>query len=882
MTAVDPFWLFDKINPEDDNDPEEVIKAANAADDLTRQRKPERTVNALDEDEAFDSIRSFQRSRNLTVDGIVNPKGPTAQRMAAEKHGIAERANRPAFVEVFGRGARAPLWGSVGRGGQNLRGDVQVAKAALTLTGQKVSTPDPVPGSNEDLAGGEAAGAALTRFQRQHGLKPDGVMTPFGETHDMLNTILAPRIEALAGRDPGNPKPFESREPRVVGRIMKFRPTTVLSSFQDDDSLPTEAEHRAATELMSAIAKDVEFERARAEDRAARIDDSPLSGGEGDERLTGGMDEAEIAAEAEAEAEERQLSVAMARVALIAPDLTPGEIEEAARQAVETGAIELPNPGFRDYVRKVARVRHDHADDLRNGIASGRMTTGDLEKRLESQTGDRLTAVGNRERKHRTEATMEVLAEQYIAEAAAEGIEIDRDAALVQVRRLMAAVTADEPLDLELLSEILLTAIDFVPIVGEMKSAYEAVEIYRRISELQANDPDADTTALFAEFSLAMLGAVPFLGKGIKLTKLGQKVKGAVDRAGNAASKTVEDSRMLLDKLDELNRRFSARREQGTDGPVTEGAARQRTGDAFPPFDGKAKLAELRAQVGAANVGKDPTVVRLLKKRGPGRFLEQQKALRQWAEMLNRDIGPGESVSLARMASDNPALKALSPLQLREVQGHLSQITGDVAQIHMRAILEKGRMADFVDGLQDHSMVYGIKGRPNRIADAVLAKDVEERTLNILGKKISRMTTKDREENEALFVELKAAAAKHRGTQKKTDDLINKTGAAIATPKTQKIAGKELEEGPEISEATLVRLHVNELPKDLYMATLMEGLSENGFSDDVVAGVLEGVEEVYRLDPVVRKQISLKTAITASFATAAALSLMAEGLDAEA
>ncbi len=145
----------------------------------------------------------------------------------------------------------------------------------------------------------------------------------------------------------------------------------------------------------------------------------------------------------------RQLSVAMARVALIAPDLTPGEIEEAARQAVETGAIELPNPGFRDYVRKVARVRHDHADDLRNGIASGRMTTGDLEKRLESQTGDRLTAVGNRERKHRTEATMEVLAEQYIAEAAAEGIEIDRDAALVQVRRLMAAVTADEPLDLE-------------------------------------------------------------------------------------------------------------------------------------------------------------------------------------------------------------------------------------------------------------------------------------------------------------------------------------------------------------------------------------------------------------------------------------------------
>ncbi len=261
--------MFDKINPEDDNDLEEVIKAANAADDLTRQRKPERTVNALDEDEA-DSIRSFQRSWNLTVDGIV--KGPTAQRMAAEKHGIAERANRPAFVEVFGRGARAPLWGSVGRGGQNLRGDVQVAKAAPTLTGQKVSTPDPVPGSNEDLAGGEAAGAALTRFQRQHGLKPDGVMTPFGETHDMLNTILAPDRGACRSR-PGKPQALRVARAQGCRPHHEVPPDNSPLQLQDDDSLPTEAEHRAATELMSAIAKDVEFERARAEDRAARIDD---------------------------------------------------------------------------------------------------------------------------------------------------------------------------------------------------------------------------------------------------------------------------------------------------------------------------------------------------------------------------------------------------------------------------------------------------------------------------------------------------------------------------------------------------------------------------------------------------------------------------------
>ena len=35
MATIDPFWMHDRVDPEKDNDGEEVIKAANAADALT-------------------------------------------------------------------------------------------------------------------------------------------------------------------------------------------------------------------------------------------------------------------------------------------------------------------------------------------------------------------------------------------------------------------------------------------------------------------------------------------------------------------------------------------------------------------------------------------------------------------------------------------------------------------------------------------------------------------------------------------------------------------------------------------------------------------------------------------------------------------------------
>jgi hypothetical protein len=534
MVAVDPFWMKDKVGPDDDNDPDEVIRAANAADELTGRRKPPRSINALDEDEAFDSIRFFQESRDLEADGVVNPKGPTAQRIAGEQHARARRDTPPIFSSVLGRGARAPLWGSVGRGGQNLSRDVKVTKAALALAGQQVAAPSPRPDSNVDESGGTAAAVALKKFQEQHGLQPDGLMTPFGGTHDMIDTILAPRVEALVGTDPGNLKPFESRAPEIVAKTLKFRPSTTRTSFQDEDSLPTEAEHQAATDLMGVIAEDMEqavsfgtMENSEAENYLA----SDLSDARGDDSLRNGSRQTGLQVDVpEAEPSRKvELLRVRHRIAALDPDLTDRQLDVAAREAVEHGVDLLSDDKLRAWSGDFRRKNHDYHQDFQDLIEKGKQDTEGLEKKLSRLMRDRVSATGNRDRGRRIAAAMNVLAEQYVAEAKAEGFEIDADGARKQVERLAKAAITGE-IDTDALGEILLGVLDFVPVVGEFKSAYEAIDLYQKIMEAEAKEPPEDTSALYADFSLAVFGAVPFLGKGIKAIKLGRRAKGAVDR----------------------------------------------------------------------------------------------------------------------------------------------------------------------------------------------------------------------------------------------------------------------------------------------------------------------------------------------------------------
>lgn len=828
-----------------DNDPDEVIRVARTAEKLDGRRSPERTVNHPGEAGAIESIRTYQWTRGLKPDGLVNPDGPTAQRMTAE---LFER-DGPRRRNLA-RGGTVPLWGPVGAGGDNDPRDLAATRHALFLAGL------PVRGTDAETP--------LRRFQQMHGLAVDGRMEPFGPTHDMLDRITAPKLATLAGDDPGGPLSYKPRQPEMVGRVLVDRPTTVRTFLREPETLPTEAQHAAAVSLA----------RMSVEDAAIQAQWGALAGGDGDDLLAGGegedgLDEApgrDVFSGVEPPPD--PVAIARQRLEQSGVPLTPRQLDAAAREAVSQGMEFANEADLQSYAESIRRTRHDHYRDLEEGLESGRMDIADVEDRLAVLTRDRVTALGNDERRHRIAETTEFLSDQYIAEARAEGIEIDAEAARARVARIVEAATEGDGIDLEMLGDVLWATLDFIPVAGELKSGYEAVDLYGQILDKLENDPNADVTGLYADLSLAIFGAVPFLGKVVKGVKLAERASAAYGASRYAVEQAGKQPKRLLAKLDGMK----GGKAGAKDSPTS--ANQKVTGVAS--FDGRKKLAELRALDGSARAAPDPVALRLLKQHGPGRFLDQQKALREWAEILNRNIGPGAKISLKEMAKENPILRNLSTDEFNKLQSKLSKITGDVAEVHMRAILERTRLAEFDGGRQTHSLKYDIAGRPGRVGDAVLTKDAEERAFEILGRRISWMTAKQRDENKALFVELKSAGAAHDGVQKETDRLINESRGAVANAVPQKIGNRTLTEGPEINEAALVRLHVNELPKDLYFATIIEGLEEKGFSDDVIAGVLEGVEQMYQLDPAVRSQISVRSAIAASFASAAALSLMTD------
>lgn len=95
------------------------------------------------------AVRGFQRSRGLTADGRANPPTITALRAGA----AAPQMARPLWLQ------RPPLTGR----------DVRTIQRALRRTGHRLAL---------DGHYGPETDVAVTRFQRKHGLEPDGIVGP--------------------------------------------------------------------------------------------------------------------------------------------------------------------------------------------------------------------------------------------------------------------------------------------------------------------------------------------------------------------------------------------------------------------------------------------------------------------------------------------------------------------------------------------------------------------------------------------------------------------------------------------------------------------------------------------------------------------------------
>lgn len=242
--------LNDRVEPGGANDEDEVIKLASALDEVEGRKPVHREIGSFDQSTVIERTRKFQRARGLQADGLVNPNGPTAQRIAAEQF-----RRRPALPHrvVLGRGANLPLWASVGEGGVNLPDDTQAMTNALRLTGHWPVAGIPMTRARQDSGTVEA----IRGFQRHHGLRPDGLAEPFGPTHDMLDDVLGPRLAKLVGEDPTRPATFEPAEPQIVARNVPFRSTTIRTRFQDEADLDSEDDYRAAVDLGRSISEDV-------------------------------------------------------------------------------------------------------------------------------------------------------------------------------------------------------------------------------------------------------------------------------------------------------------------------------------------------------------------------------------------------------------------------------------------------------------------------------------------------------------------------------------------------------------------------------------------------------------------------------------------------
>ena len=106
----------------------------------------------------YAALIRFQRAHHLTPDGIAGPATRAAIR-GSRRHGSPPRHRAPAARPLGSRQLQAGMTGS----------DVRLLQVALSHRGYHV------PATGEF---GAVTYAAVTRFQRDHGLTPDGIVGP--------------------------------------------------------------------------------------------------------------------------------------------------------------------------------------------------------------------------------------------------------------------------------------------------------------------------------------------------------------------------------------------------------------------------------------------------------------------------------------------------------------------------------------------------------------------------------------------------------------------------------------------------------------------------------------------------------------------------------
>ena len=239
-----PFRLKRPIGPDSVMDRDDVLNTKRALNTLGFLEAPDYGLTPYPDAPMIAAVKGFQRRHGLSVDGVMNPDGPTAEALGqvlaaqqARNHtrNVREgewdwmdgerrpRRRYPGTVFSPEQADRRPLpsifdiVAEIGPGRRNDASDVLAARRALAWAGHL-----PRERATDDASIGGDLFDAVRAFQRESGLTVDGWMDPSGETARALDNAIAPKVRAHLREAAGDPDDADADRPGVrVAKVDK-------------------------------------------------------------------------------------------------------------------------------------------------------------------------------------------------------------------------------------------------------------------------------------------------------------------------------------------------------------------------------------------------------------------------------------------------------------------------------------------------------------------------------------------------------------------------------------------------------------------------------------------------------------------------------------
>lgn len=479
---VDPFWLNDRIVPSDANDPREVRKLGRALADLGED------TGDLTRPAVTEAVRRFQDSRGLKVDGEAQVNGPTAQRIAAEHHERQTADRPPAQNRILGEQHSVPVRDTVGTGGRNRPGDRQSVMQALAIGNYLSRYAALNPASFQSGADDPELERAIVRFRRKQGIRETGPLAPGSLSLRLLNQITAPRLHHYLGDDPTTvPQPPEK------AAVVRHSPDSLTAR-----AVPFRDEAQVAHET----AQDQEI----AQRQADRIRQEMAAVDRGEAAVASSTDPSLQALHDDPELK----------------DMTALQLDRIREIATES-ALDLDDAETRASLGTYMRDKEpDFVTPLREKYEAGKLDARKLERLTENWARQVSTHGASPIAVARLKAGTEVLRQALLDEGAG------AEDTVAKIGKLMAGAGQGEP-EVPLLFE-------FFPGLGEALSAADAAKHLARAQASDAAGNTAEANAAWNAFALAAAGAVPFVGKAVKLLRHVKTVHKAEEAITSAAA----------------------------------------------------------------------------------------------------------------------------------------------------------------------------------------------------------------------------------------------------------------------------------------------------------------------------------------------------------